>query len=161
MAYLLDADVFIRAKNDHYGFDICPGIWDWLVREARAQNALSIQEIQQQLLAGTDELSSWAKHEGRDLFIPLGSDLAPAFAQISAWVMNRGYRHRAVDSFFDDPDYYLIAHALDGNHTVVTHERSETSRRKVKIPDVCSGLGVGCISPFEMLRTAGARFELT
>ena len=25
MAYLLDADVFIRAKNLHYGFDFCPG----------------------------------------------------------------------------------------------------------------------------------------
>ena len=24
MAYLLDADVFIRAKNLHYGFDFCP-----------------------------------------------------------------------------------------------------------------------------------------
>ncbi len=24
MAYILDADVFIRAKNLHYGFDFCP-----------------------------------------------------------------------------------------------------------------------------------------
>ena len=31
MAYLLDADAFIRAKNLHYGFEICPGFWDWLV----------------------------------------------------------------------------------------------------------------------------------
>gem|GEM_PF-6918350 len=30
MAYLLDSDVLIRAKNDHYGFDFCPGFWDWL-----------------------------------------------------------------------------------------------------------------------------------
>ena len=27
MAYLLDSDVFIRAKNDHYGFDFCPAFW--------------------------------------------------------------------------------------------------------------------------------------
>ena len=26
MAYLLDADVFIRAKNLHYGFDFCPAV---------------------------------------------------------------------------------------------------------------------------------------
>lgn len=26
MAYLLDADVFIRAKNLHYGFDFCPAL---------------------------------------------------------------------------------------------------------------------------------------
>jgi predicted nucleic acid-binding protein len=161
MAYLLDADVFIRAKNDHYGFDICPGFWDWLIREAGARNVLSIEEIQLQLLAGTDELASWVKDDGRELFVPLGSDLAPVFAQISAWVVNRGFRRHAIDSFFDDPDYYLIAHALAGNHTVVTHERSEPVRRgQVKIPDVCAGLGVDCIDPFGMLRTAGARFEL-
>ena len=31
MAYLLDADVFIRAKNLHYGLDFCPAFWDWLI----------------------------------------------------------------------------------------------------------------------------------
>ena len=29
--YLLDANVFIQAKNLHYGFDFCPAFWDWLV----------------------------------------------------------------------------------------------------------------------------------
>lgn len=33
MAYLLDADVFIRAKNLHYGFDFCPAFWESLVTE--------------------------------------------------------------------------------------------------------------------------------
>ena len=28
MAYLLDADVFIRAKNLHYGLDFCPAFWE-------------------------------------------------------------------------------------------------------------------------------------
>lgn len=32
MPYLLDADVFISAKNLHYGFDFCPAFWDWLIR---------------------------------------------------------------------------------------------------------------------------------
>ena len=31
MAYFIDADVLIRAKNLHYGFDFCPAFWDWLV----------------------------------------------------------------------------------------------------------------------------------
>ena len=38
MAYLLDAAVFIRAQNLHYGFDFCPGFWDWLV-EAEDQDS--------------------------------------------------------------------------------------------------------------------------
>ena len=36
MAYLLDANVFIQAKNLHYGFDFCPAFWDWLVTATRA-----------------------------------------------------------------------------------------------------------------------------
>ena len=28
MAYLLDSDVFIRAKNLHYGLDFCPAFWN-------------------------------------------------------------------------------------------------------------------------------------
>ena len=31
MAYLLDANVFISAKNLHYGFDFCPAFRDWLI----------------------------------------------------------------------------------------------------------------------------------
>ncbi len=34
--YLLDSDVFIQAKNRHYGFDIVPAWWDWLVQAHQA-----------------------------------------------------------------------------------------------------------------------------
>ena len=30
MAFLLDAGVFLQAKNQYYGFDVCPGFGDWL-----------------------------------------------------------------------------------------------------------------------------------
>ncbi len=38
MAYLLDANVFMTAKNLHYGFDFCPAFWEWIVREHQAGN---------------------------------------------------------------------------------------------------------------------------
>jgi hypothetical protein len=31
MKYLLDANVFVQAKNLHYGLDFCPAFWEWLV----------------------------------------------------------------------------------------------------------------------------------
>jgi hypothetical protein len=43
---------------------------------------------------------------------------------------------------------------------VVTHEVPSGSIRKVKIPNVCIGLGVKCVTPFEMLRRERARFVL-
>ena len=41
MAYLLDANVFIQAKNLHYGMDFCPAFWDWLIQ----QNSANPQDI--------------------------------------------------------------------------------------------------------------------
>jgi hypothetical protein len=36
------ANVFIQAKNLHYGLDFCPAFWDWLIttamRAARVQH---------------------------------------------------------------------------------------------------------------------------
>jgi len=83
MAYLLDANVFIAAKNLHYGLDFCPAFWDW-----------------------------------------------------------------------------LVAHAHAESHTDVTHEVPGASLRKIKIPDACIGLGIKCMTPFEMLRRERARFVL-
>jgi len=57
-------------------------------------------------------------------------------------------------------DYYLVAYAQGGRHTVVTHEVSSASVRKIKIPDACIGLGIKFMSPFEMLRRERARFVL-
>ncbi len=36
MSCLLDADVFIQAKNLHYDLDFCPAFWDWLIASNRA-----------------------------------------------------------------------------------------------------------------------------
>lgn len=61
MACLLDANVFISAKNLHYGFDFCPAFWDWLVREHRAGKVFSIEKVRDELRAGQDELAQWAE----------------------------------------------------------------------------------------------------
>ena len=52
MAYLLDANVFIQAKNLHYGLDFCPAFWDWLI-EANARGLVySIEKVGDELDAG-------------------------------------------------------------------------------------------------------------
>jgi hypothetical protein len=42
----------------------------------------------------------------------------------------------------------------------VTHEVPAASPRKIKIPDACIGLGIKCMTPYEMLRVERARFVL-
>ena len=43
MAYLLDTNVFIQAKNLHYGFGFCPAFWDWLIANNATQHVFSIE----------------------------------------------------------------------------------------------------------------------
>ncbi len=45
MAYLLDANVFIAAKNLHYGLDFCPAFWDWLVAGNESERVFSIEKV--------------------------------------------------------------------------------------------------------------------
>lgn len=40
-----------------------------------------------------------------------------------------------------------------------THERAAPSPKKIKIPNVCVGLGVKCMTPYEMLRWCGTRLR--
>ncbi len=60
MAYLLDANVFIQAKNLHYGLDFCPAFWEWLIAGNQAKRVFSIEKISDEIAAGDDELSEWA-----------------------------------------------------------------------------------------------------
>lgn len=160
MAYLLDANVFIQAKNLHYGFDFCPAFWEWLEVENGNGNVFSIEKVGDEIKIGSDELAEWAMSQGAGFFLPADAALLTTLGRVSEWVTRQNYEPAAVNTFLQVADYYLVAHALAHGHTVVTHEVPAPSARKVKIPNVCIGLGIRCITPFEMLRIARARFVL-
>lgn len=161
MAYLLDADVFIRAKNLHYGFDFCPAFWDWLVAGNAAARVFSIEKVGTEVLAIADDLSEWAAARGAGFFLPPEESLMPSLAAVSAWATSgQRYEPGAISDFLQVADYYLVAQAHAGKHTVVSHEVPSASRKKIKIPDACIGLNVQCMTPYEMLRRERARFVL-
>ena len=160
MAYLLDADALIRAKRLHYGFDFCPAFWDWLIAAHDDGNVFSIEKVGDELRAGEDELSEWASERGSGFFRAPDEATVPALAQVAAWARSRRYSAPAINTFMQVADYYLVAQALAGSHAIVTHEVPSASTRRVKIPDACIGLGIKCLTPFEMLRNERARFVL-
>lgn len=160
MAYLLDADVFIQAKNLHYGFDFCPAFWDWVLAAHATGTVFSIEKVGDELIAGDDELSDWADDRDEDFFLRPDSSVVVSLQQTSTWAYSAGYEPAAVNTFLQVGDYYLVAHAHAHGYTVVTHEKPSTSTRKIKVPDACIGLGVKCMTPFEMLRTERAQFVL-
>jgi hypothetical protein len=158
--FLLDTNVFIQAKNLHYGFDFCPAFWDWLIAQNAAGRVASIDKVGDELQAGGDDLSDWAAANGRAFFLPPDDPVVPALARVSAWATSQSYEAAAIATFLQVADYWLVAHALAHGFVVVTHEVPSDSTRKIKIPNACIGLGLSCINPYEMLRRERARFVL-
>lgn len=160
MPYLLDANIFIEAKNRYYGLDFCPAFWDWLIASNAAGSVYSIEKVGDELAAGTDNLAAWAAQRGPGFFLKPDAQLLPALATVSTRASGQNYEAGAVATFLQAADYYLIAHALAHGHTVITHEIPSTTLKRVKIPNVCIPLGIKVMSPFEMLRTEHASFVL-
>lgn len=162
-SYLLDANVFIQAKNAHYGFDIVPAFWEWLEAGHADAKVFTIERVGDEMIPAGDDLSDWMKTT-----MPKSFRLAATTADqaslgaLAAWVTtgNR-YTQAAQSDFLAIADYYLVAQAMTLGYTVVTHEISEPNRKnRVKIPDACRQFSVPCISPFKMLSAEKVRFGL-
>ncbi|MBL8622243.1 MAG: DUF4411 family protein [Myxococcales bacterium] len=161
MGYLLDANVFIEAKNRHYGFDICPAFWDWLLHQNALGRVFSIARVGEELDEGADELAEWANSRGPAFFLPPDvATLQPALTAVSRWASRQHYAPAAVHTFMQAADFYLVAHALAQKHVVVTHEVPAPTGKQVKVPTACVGMSVKWMTPFEMLRVERARFVL-
>ncbi len=139
MKYLLDANVFIAAKNLHYGMDFCAAFWDWLVESNRGRKVFSIEKVKDELEVVDDELAAWVSERDEGFFLKPDLDVLKAMGSTSKWVNDNAYTPAAKNAFFQAADYWLVAHALAGGYVVVTHEKPADTENKVKIPNVCEG----------------------
>ena len=112
----------------------------------------SIERVLDELRAGSDDLSEWAEQRGDGFFLGPDADVAASLGVVSEWASGQDYEASAVATFLQVADYWLIAHALAHDRVVVTHEVPAASPRRIKIPNVCIGLNVRCINPYQMLR---------
>lgn len=158
--YLLDANVFIQAKNLHYAFDFCPAFWDWIDEAHAAGTVYSIDGVRTELIAGNDDLATWAHQRPGSFFLSPSAATVPSLQATSIWANSSGYEPTAVTTFLQIADYYIVAQALQLQYTVVTHEIVANTTRRIKIPNACLSLNVRYITPYAMLRTEKARFVL-
>ena len=159
MSYLLDANVFIEAKNRYYAFDVVPAFWEWL-DDAHAEGLVhSVRKIREELLDGADELADWVHHR-EDFFLEPDDAVVESLRQVTHWALNADppFAPAARTEFLSAGDSFLVAHAHAHQRIVVTHERYAETVKKIKIPNACAGMGVEYMGPFEMLRREGARF---
>jgi len=163
MAYVLDANCFIDAKNRYYGFDLCPGFWESLTKYNAAGVIYSISRIEDELRKGNDDLAKWAAKQGSGFFLPENdTQTADCMKQVVAWVKGGGFKPEAIAEFFGCADPFLVAHAMAHGYTVVTQESLDLmTKKRVKIPVVCRQFGVRYLTLFEMLQEAGVQFVLS
>ena len=159
-SYLVDSNVFIQAKNFHYGFDFCPAFWEWLIEQNGTGKVASIKKVAGELQAKKDELSEWATARGDGFFLPPDDAVLLALCAVSDWANGQKYQPGAVNKFLGTADYWLVAHALAHKCIVVTLEVPADKASKIKIPNACTDLGLHCMNPYEMLRHERARFIL-
>jgi predicted nucleic acid-binding protein len=160
MPYLLDANVFIDAQQKYYPLDVVVAFWDWMVAENQKGNLFSHEQVLIELLKGKDDLAKWAKNKGKSFFLPTDADTNKQ-AKVNKWVSSQSFDPDAKREFFRVADFFLIACAKAHGFTLVTHETYEPTRlNRVKIPNVCRGVGVQYCNTFQMLRNESVKFRL-
>jgi hypothetical protein len=158
---LLDANVFIEAKNRYYGFDLVPAFWTWLEDQAESGEIASTDMIYDELKDGGDDLAAWVKERREAIFHVRSTSQAVANAvrRLGTWVQSENYKPHVLAEFMDSADPFLIGAAVETGWILVTQETpAGASRKKVKIPDACRHLRVEYENTFEMMRALGARF---
>lgn len=158
---LLDANVFITAKNSYYQMDIFPAFWSWLDDQAKLGVLASTDLVFDELKEGDDDLAAWVKERRRSLFYLESSSesVASYVDSLWAWAEGEGYQTHVIEEFMSGADPFLAGVAAESGSTVVTLETPARGRkRKAKLPDACDHLGVKWEDTFGMLRDLGARF---
>jgi len=147
--YIIDANVFIQAKNFHYGFDFCQGFWDWLRAGFEQDVIFSIKKVRAELLAGTqgDSARNWALNMPTAFFLEDTGDIhvMREYAHCMQWAhQDRYYKQAALVRFAQAhrADAFLLAYARAYGHVLVTQELSQPDKRKeIPIPDAALKIG--------------------
>lgn len=160
--YLLDANIFIQAKNTYYAFDICPGFWDSLLGAFDDGVVCSIAPVRDELKVGKDEIADWMNKK-----VPKGffhSVKSPAdieqYREVMKWVQtNSQFFQPAKDDFAAGADGWLVAYAAVHGMWLVTQEQIDPqAKKRVPLPNVAEAFEVHWLNTFEMLRALGIEY---
>ena len=127
--YLIDTNVFIQAKNLHYGFDYWPAFRDWLVDQNRTGRVASIEKLADELRAGEDDPAGWDEERGANYFLRPDVAMVPALRAVCNWASRGGYQPAAAANFLPVAGYLLVEHALARGCAIVTYEVPSDSIR--------------------------------
>ncbi|WP_069659706.1 DUF4411 family protein [Arcticibacter eurypsychrophilus] len=161
--FILDSNFFIQAHRMHYPMDVVPGFWLKVKELATEGKIVSIDKVKDEIHLNKDELTLWCNANLSNDFFKNTDLIIEQYIVVSNWAHSKSthYNSAALNEFLDanEADAWLIAYSLANGGKIVTHETSEPNRKsKLKIPDVCSPLGIQCVNTIEMFRVLGEHF---
>ena len=164
MIYLLDANAFIRAKNEFYAYDIVPSFWKMLLEKFRSGSVKIIDAVFEEILKGNDNLTDWVRDNirnaedvyGKEYIVQAKYDqnVIGNYRIIANNVYsNECYSEENKQQFLSGADPWLVAAASTYGDTVVTFEKSaRANSKKIKIPDICQQMNVQFMDLYDMMR---------
>lgn len=135
--YVIDTNVIIDGRNQHYPPDVLPAIWDLMGELIDAGRAVTPREVHDELKRGSDDCAEWCAKQPSfivDVSPRTLSHVSSIASSYPDWV--QGTKNGA--------DPFVVAHAIERGATVVTNERlyGGGNPALIRIPNVCRDLAV-------------------
>jgi len=152
MKYIFDSGPFIDCR--YYFPNIFKSYWYKLNHLAENKDILSVKEVYNEILRGSDIISEWAD-KNKEIFEKPTSD---EFSVVSDILSRHRELIRAMNISGGTPvaDPFIIAKAKVKNLIVVTQETYRDNAHK--IPNICKELGVRYMSLEEFMNNEGWEF---
>lgn len=152
--FLIDANIFITAKNFYYQFGFCQAFWDFLAEMHNRGILFSIQSVKQEILRVNDPLKNWVQTALPNTFFQNQDLSANSYAKLMNYAQALNVKQIAKDEFAekDNADAWLLAHALENGFSIITLEKPiPNAQRRIMIPNVAQDHNIKVVTPFEFL----------
>ena len=155
MKYLFDTNVFITAKNTYYAMDIVKSFWKCLEQDVINNKILIIDKVYEEIIKGNDELATWVIKIFSDKIISSNKDtIIKNYSEIIDLIAKKEYSRKAQDEFARVADSWLIAHAYNTDHCIITNEKYDPNiKRKIQIPNICNLFNISHMDLFQFMRS--------
>lgn len=157
--YVVDSNFFIQAHRANYPLDIAPSFWHKIKQLAEQEKIVSIDKVKKEIFDHQDDLKQWCEDNLPKGFFKDTQEIVASYGQVVIWANSRKshYSPNALSEFLSADEAYALADK--NNRIIVTHEKSQPeTKRKIKIPEVCTPFKISFVDTIEMLRQLGERF---
>lgn len=144
--YIFDSNIFIELQR-RQPIDVYPSVWEKISELMEKGVVVSCQEVYEEILVGHDSLATWVKQRA-SFFIPTTEEVQTEVRSILAnyrGLVEGGKKKNSADPF-------VIALARLSGYAVVSQEARSNNMNSPKIPNVCSELGIKCLTFIDFSR---------